>query len=154
MLSSAPKSTTTIQPGYLCFLCKSFWERATCLHFNPKDLHRGGDAMPSMPQHILHTHRRSKIASAASLGCHFCAIIIGVIAGCTGDHSGRAFTDQNRPIYISLAVMSEDDSIYLLTFFDRDQDRIFSHNQVLNSHPLLLRPTKGMSHFSILPNQH
>jgi hypothetical protein len=122
-----------------------FWEGATCLNFTPEELCSDGAQVPSMPQHLLHSPHRSDVLSAASLGCHFCSIIIGSVAGCTGDHGGRQFSDDDGPIYISMAVLNQDDGTFLLSMFACDESSILSHDQVLNSFPLQLRPIRGMS---------
>lgn len=101
-----------------------------------------------MPQHILHAHRRSEVVSSADLGCHFCAIIIGAIAGCTGDHGGREVLQHDGPIYISVATISEDKNTYLLTIFGCGQDMIADESQILNGHTLQLCPLNGALPFS------
>ncbi|KAF4344386.1 tol [Fusarium beomiforme] len=102
-MSDNKSNVKTLQLHTLCPLCISFWERATCLGFQPEELLTGGKDIPSMPQHVLFSPNRTNILSAASQGCHFCSIIVGVVAGCTGDHGDRQFSgDENFPIYISI----------------------------------------------------
>lgn len=144
-MSNNRSSSNSSQPHILCRLCKSFWERATCLSFQPKELLRGGEKVPSMPQHLLLSSHRVDVLSSASLGCHFCSIIVGAVVGCTGDHGGRQFIDdQDGPIYISIAVLDPETCAFLLTLFPCQESRIRSHDQILNDSPLQLRLTKGI----------
>lgn len=135
-----------IQPHVLCSQCKSFWERATCLKFQPEELRKGGEDVPSMPQHLLLSPHRADVLSAALLGCHFCSIIVGAVVGCTGDHGDRQFSGgQDGPVYISIAVSDSDAGTFGLTLFPCEQLKVISYDQILNDSLLQLRLTKGIS---------
>jgi hypothetical protein len=129
------------RPHVLCTSCESYWQRASCLGFTIEELCRGGNGVPSMPQHLLHSHDRAKIELNASLGCHFCSIIFGSVVGCTGDHSDRTFFATHGPLYISIAILSQDARTFLLTLFPCEQVKIDSHDLILNSYPLRLCPS-------------
>lgn len=129
------------RPHVLCTSCRSTWRRASCLGFTIDELRKGGDGVPSMPQHLLHTHDRAKIEVNDSLGCHFCSIIFGSVVGCTGNHPDRTFFATDGPIYISIDILSEVTGTFLLTLFPCEQVKIVSHDLVLNSYPLRLRPS-------------
>lgn len=128
------------RPHVLCTSCKSSWQRASCLGFTIEQLRRGGDGVPPMPQHILHSHDRAKIEFNASSGCHFCSIIFASVVGCTGDHPDRTFFATDGSIYISIDILSQDADTFLITLFPCEQAKIDSHDLILNSYPLRLCP--------------
>lgn len=129
------------RPHILCISCRSYWQTASCLGFTIENLRRDGDGVPSMPQHLLHSHNRDKIELNASLGCHFCSIIFASVVGCTGDHPDRTFFATDGPIYISIDILSQDAGTFLLTLFPCEQVKIDSHDLILNSYPLRLCPS-------------
>lgn len=145
-MSQNKPDNTTARPHVLCSHCKSFWERATCLSFTFGELAKGGEDVPSMPQHLLHCHHRAEIKSAALSGCHFCSIIVGSVTGCTGDHADRRFFDDDDPIYISLDIFNQAEGTFLMTLFP------CSHDMVLNNYPLRLCPITGKTRVSDIFN--
>jgi hypothetical protein len=132
---------TQVRPHVLCTSCISYWRRASCLALSIEELRRGGDDVPSLPQHLLHSHDRSEIVSNASSGCHFCSIIVGSVVGCTGNHEDRTPFVTGGPIYISTDILSWEDGTFLLTLFPCEQARIDSHDLILNTYPLRLVPS-------------
>ncbi|KAG9251902.1 heterokaryon incompatibility protein-domain-containing protein [Emericellopsis atlantica] len=99
------------------------------------------------PQHLFHAPRQSQVVSNASLGCHFCSIIVASISGCTGCHGREQQPPggDERPMYISIAMLDPDSGTFLITLFACEQSGVASHDQILNSHTLTLRPIRGMS---------
>lgn len=144
-MSSNTSGSSAVQLHFLCSQCKSFWECVPCLSFRTDDL-GSGDKASSMPQHLLFSPHRADVLRAASLGCHFCSIIVGAVVGCTGDHGDRQFAkDDNGPIYISVASFDAKAATFLLTLFPCEQSKVTSHDQILNDYPLLLRQMQGTS---------
>ena len=93
------------------------------------------------PEHIIHSRQSYETKLSASSGCHFCSIILSSINGCTGDHEDRH--DHEQSIYISIASLDRQTATYILTLFACEQKDIYSHDQILNSFQLILRPLKG-----------
>lgn len=153
-MSTIILNSNCAKPHVLCNACKQLWQSATSLGVRFEESHCSDVANARMPQHILHSLRRSEIQSAASAGCHFCSIIVSAVAGCSGDHSGRCFADdENGSIYISIGAANLGDvpgaTTFGLRLFPCDESDILSHDQILNNYPLLLRPTRGIFPFSL-----
>ncbi|OAL42935.1 HET-domain-containing protein [Pyrenochaeta sp. DS3sAY3a] len=139
-MSSMNSKIETSRPNVLCASCKSYWQRASCLSFTMKELSRGGEGVPSMPQHLLHSQERAEIRSNASEGCHFCSILLGSIVGCTGDHPNRTFFADHSPIYISMDILDQEAGTFLLTLFPCEQWEVHGFHFILNTYPLRLCP--------------
>lgn len=132
---------TQVRPHVLCTTCISYWRRASCLAYTIEELRRGGENVPSLPQHLLHSHDRSRIVTNASSGCHFCSILVGSVVGCTGNHEDRTFFVTGGPVYISTDILSREDGTFLLTLFPCEQARIDCHDLILNTYTLRLVPS-------------
>lgn len=138
-------------PHLLCNNCKSFWDRATCLNFTFTELSEGGQHVPSMPQHLLHSSRQHEISTAAESGCHFCSIIIGSLTGCTGTHEARKDHPTDKPIYASIALLNQEEGTFQMTLFDCHQSQILSHDQTRSDYSLCLRPVESQTSTSDIP---
>src|SRR5687767_7327224 len=113
MLNAGP-IVKIAKPHILCARCESFWKLAARVTTAIDELLGGGDNVPSMPQHLLLASHRSLVQASAASGCHFCSIIVGCVAGCTGDHRDRQFVDEeDGPIYISIALLDPDSGSFL-----------------------------------------
>lgn len=134
----------------LCDNCKSYWERVSCLRFTIEELRTGGEGVPSLPQHLLHSQNRAMIDLNASLGCHFCSIILGSMVGCTGNHYSRNLSPDGYPVYIAIDILNETSKTFLLILFPCEQGMIDSHDLILNSYPLQLYQSVGKHCFRLL----
>ena len=81
MANTIPKtngnSQDSLVPHELCDPCKSFWERATSLHTQFDALPGADEELVELPQYLRFSPRPADVLSAASLGCHFCSIVVG-----------------------------------------------------------------------------
>lgn len=141
---------TLSQPHLLCTSCKSFWQNVSCLKFTTDQLHRGEKGVPSMPQHLLHSQNRTQIKHNASLGCHFCSIMLGSVVGCTGRGCLQPFFEDDSPVYISIDILDQDAGTFLLTLFPCEQVGVNTHDLILNNYALCLYPSTGELDFFLL----